>query len=70
MWYIKTLSKTWQQVAKSHISSVRNNLDPGFAVKSFGKLFEGPSPLSKLRSMKALTLNAYAHAASPLRRAL
>ena len=29
------------------------NLDPGFAVKSFGNLFEAPSPLSKLRSTKA-----------------
>ena len=33
-------------MAKFYISSVRNNLDPGFTVKSFSKLFKAPSPLS------------------------
>ena len=33
-------------MAKSHVSSVRNNLDPGFSVRISGKLFEAPSPLS------------------------
>ena len=33
-------------MAKLHISSVRNNLDLGFTVKSFGKLFKAPSPFN------------------------
>ena len=48
------MANYWQILGKSYISSVRNDLDPGFAVKRFGKLFEAPSPLSKLRSTKAL----------------
>ena len=36
-----------------YISSDRTNLDPGFGRGISGKLFEAPSPLSKLRSMKA-----------------
>ena len=33
-------------MVKLHVSSIRNNLDLGFIIKSFGKFFKAPSPLN------------------------
>ena len=54
-----TLEKTHTEMGRNaklrniYISSDRTNLDPGFGRGISGKLFEAPSPLSKLRSTKA-----------------
>ena len=46
-------------MAKLYISLIWNNLDPGFSMRIFSKLFKAPSPLSKLRSTKAYRRQEY-----------